>query len=48
MIDMLSNLSSLSILGDFTKWYESVGLDGVKLRAGKLGGRGAVPAQCLK
>lgn len=31
-IEVLSGLSSLKILGDFTKWYESVALDSVQLR----------------
>lgn len=30
-IQVLSSLSKLSILGDFTTWYESVGLDSVAL-----------------
>jgi hypothetical protein len=31
MIEVLSGISSLKILGDFTKWYESVALDNVQL-----------------
>lgn len=34
-IEVLSNLSRVKILGDFTKWHESVGLDNVKLTSGK-------------
>mmetsp|Transcript_29089 Transcript_29089/g.34301 ORF Transcript_29089/g.34301 Transcript_29089/m.34301 type:complete len:410 (-) Transcript_29089:208-1437(-) len=31
MIEVLSGISSLKILGDFTKWYESVALDTVQI-----------------
>lgn len=34
LIEVLNGLSSLKILGDFTKWHESVSLDDVKLVAG--------------
>lgn len=37
---MLSSLSKVSILGDFTTWYESVGLDSVAL----VNTKGASPA----
>lgn len=31
-IEVLSGLSSVKILGDFTTWYESVALDTVQFR----------------
>ena len=34
LIEVLNGLSSLKILGDFTKWHESVSLDDVKMVAG--------------
>jgi len=34
MVEMLSNLSALKILGDYTQWHESVGLDDVKIVPG--------------
>lgn len=35
MIEVLSGLTSVKILGDFTSWYESVSLDDVKVVKGK-------------
>jgi hypothetical protein len=46
-IDMLAHLSSLSILGDHTKWYETVALDSVRLSTGrKLNPFGSLPIEC--
>lgn len=35
MIQMLSSLSSVSILGDYTRWYETIALDNVQFRQTK-------------
>ena len=35
MIQVLAGISSLRILGDFTRWYETIGLDNVALRNDK-------------
>ncbi|CAN0306610.1 unnamed protein product, partial [Laminaria digitata] len=40
MAQVLSNLSELRILGDFTKRHESVALDSVYIRAGPNGAMG--------
>ena len=42
MIEILSGITELKILGDYTKWYESVSLDDVKLKT-KNGKSGGVP-----
>jgi hypothetical protein len=44
MVEMLSSLSEICILGDHTKWYESIGLDSVTLTAGPSN---SIPHQCL-
>jgi hypothetical protein len=44
MVDMLHSLSAVRILGDFTRWYESVGLDNVSITAGS---RTGPPPKCL-
>jgi hypothetical protein len=43
MIEVLSSLSSLKILGDHTRWYESVSLDNVKFSAGVK----SIPITCM-
>lgn len=43
MVEVLSGITSIKILGDHTKWYESVALDNVAYVTGKPG---AVPVQC--
>jgi len=43
MVEVLSGLTSVKILGDHTKWYESVALDNVAYISGKPG---SVPVQC--
>lgn len=43
MVEMLSSVSELCILGDHTKWYESVGLDNVAIKAGPVG---SIPLSC--
>ncbi|CAM9299509.1 unnamed protein product [Ascophyllum nodosum] len=40
MAQVLSNLSELRILGDFTRWYESVALDSVYIRLASSGTSG--------
>lgn len=42
MVEMFDGLSRLRILGDFTRWFESVSLDSVSIRAGS----GGIPLQC--
>jgi hypothetical protein len=42
MIEVLSGLSGLRILGDLTDWYESIALDAVSLKA-PASGRSEVP-----
>ncbi len=37
LVEVLSGLSSLRILGDFTRWYESVSLDNVRFVAPQSG-----------
>lgn len=44
MVEMLSSISEICILGDHTKWYETVGLDSVAIKAGK---NHAIPKDCL-
>jgi len=43
-IEVISGLSSLKILGDFTKWYESISVDNVNWRM-EAGGKGLVGSQ---
>mmetsp|Transcript_33434 Transcript_33434/g.48406 ORF Transcript_33434/g.48406 Transcript_33434/m.48406 type:complete len:391 (-) Transcript_33434:55-1227(-) len=43
MIKVLSNVASIRILGDFTKWYESVTIDDVQLRTNVPAGRRQLP-----
>jgi len=43
MIEVLSSLSSMKILGDHTRWYESVSLDNVKFSAGVK----SIPITCM-
>ena len=45
MIEVLSGLSGLRILGDLTDWYESIALDAVSLKA-PASGRSEVPTVC--
>ena len=33
IIEVLSSISSLKILGDFTRWYESIAIDNVRVRS---------------
>ena len=47
MVEMLHELSALRILGDFTKWYETIGLDNVKLVHKGEGFNHAPPVECL-
>jgi hypothetical protein len=47
MVEMLSSLSAIKVLGDFTTFYESVGIDSVQLTAAAQGSRSPVPLQCL-
>ena len=47
MVEMLHELSALRILGDYTKWYETVGLDNVKLVHKGEGFKHAPPVECL-
>ena len=42
-IEVLSGISNIKILGDFTTWYESVSIDNVRLIAAKSKGRWQVP-----
>lgn len=42
-IKTLSNVASIRILGDFTKWYESVTIDNVQLRTNVPVGRRQLP-----
>merc|ERR1712146_156074 len=42
MVEMLDGLSDLRILGDFTRWHESVSLDNVAVKAGS----GGIPMSC--
>ncbi len=41
-VEALAGITELSILGDHTRWYESVGLDQVSITHGKSG----VPMDC--
>ena len=41
-VEALASMSDLRILGDHTRWYESVGLDSVSLTIGT----GGVPMAC--
>jgi len=43
-IEVLSGVSGLRILGDFTTWYETVSIDNVQLRTGTPKGRYQIPA----
>jgi len=43
MVEVLSGISSIKILGDHTQWYESVALDNVAYKSGKPG---SVPVGC--
>lgn len=43
MIEVLSGISSIQLLGDFTKWYESVSLDNVKFVVEEIKGRNQLP-----
>jgi len=43
IIEVLSSLTSLKILGDHTRWYESVSLDNVKFSAGVK----SIPIDCM-
>jgi len=45
MVEMLSSIHELCILGDHTKWYESVGLDNVQIKAPSKNGK--IPVGCL-
>merc|ERR1712232_1460704 len=47
MVEMLHNLSAFRILGDFTKWYESVGIDNVAFKAKGTGFQNTLPISCL-
>ena len=47
MVEILDNLSAIHILGDQTRWYESVGLDNVRLVAPSAGPKSSVPIDCL-
>ena len=42
MVEVLSGLTAVRILGDFTDWYESIALDAVALKA-PASGTSAVP-----
>ncbi len=42
MVEVLQGITSLRILGDHTRWYESVGLDQISLTHGT----GGVPWLC--
>ncbi len=42
MVEVLTGISSLRILGDHTRWYESVAIDSVSYSRGTAG----VPADC--
>jgi len=43
MIEMLSGISSIRILGDFTTWYESISIDNVKFSVHKADDRYQLP-----
>jgi len=43
MIELLSGISSIRILGDFTTWYESVSIDNVKIVVDKADDRYQLP-----
>jgi hypothetical protein len=43
-IQVLSGITSITILGDLTAWYESICLDDVKLLAAKPAGRRHLPS----
>jgi hypothetical protein len=44
VIQVLSGITSISILGDFTAWYESICIDNVKLISAKPQGRKQLPS----
>jgi hypothetical protein len=43
IIEMLSGISSIRILGDFTTWYESISIDNVKFLVDKVNDRYQLP-----
>lgn len=43
-IQVLSGITNITILGDFTAWYESFGIDDVKLITAKPAGRSHLPS----
>ena len=43
IIEVLSKISSVTILGDFTDWYEGVSVDNIHLRASELKGKYHLP-----
>ena len=43
MIELLSGISTIRILGDFTTWYESISIDNVKIVADKADTRYQLP-----
>jgi len=43
VIEMLSGISSIRILGDFTTWYESISIDNVKFSVDKANDRYQLP-----
>ena len=42
-IEVLSGITSVKILGDFTNWYESISVDNVRWRPAKARGRYQIP-----
>ena len=47
-IEMLSGISSVRILGDFTRWYESISIDNVRYVTAKPRGRHQLPVCAQK
>jgi len=43
MIELLSGISNIRILGDFTTWYESISIDNIKIAANIADGRYQLP-----
>jgi len=46
-IEMLNDLSAVYILGDFTAWYETIGIDDVQFISKSTGKDHRLPPQCL-
>jgi len=47
MVELLSSLSSIRILGDHTNFYETVALDSVQLTSPVVGHKHVIPMTCL-